>query len=314
MSSIDDRKSPLAKVNASGLLPPFTAVLMLASGVGLMILQPTLFPVSSGIFSGGIACFIHLFLGNLDQSQLDIDAESDSSFAQVGKLALKGKFSGAIGAFFVIWLILNGLQHLQFKRDARENPQTRDQQLEELIGQYKEENELETLHLSIDSENNRDGAFPIKMNNVELGIVTHDDLHISLKELAQSAAKLRKKSKLTNEFLKECSSILGVCKQPFEIPVKVSFGVGLGKDQVLICPRSRIHSFLKISGKGIVVSKSIGSNEKIIKIVAENINTYDGPSPCKEGVSDWVQVAMAHRTIFGSDDNGIVDAFLFLQK
>lgn len=304
MPSIDDSKAPLGTVNSAGLQPLFIVFLMLTSGVGLMILKSALFPVSSGLFSAGIAYFLHLFLGSLNQSRLDVDAASDSAVAKAVKLALRAKVTGPVVAFFLIWFTLYGLEY------ARPKPKTqsKEQQLKVLVGD-PEKNQLQILPERIDPG---DVQFRIKMNNVELGMVTRNNLHTSLKELAESAATLRKQSKLTNDLLIECSSITGVCKQPSAIPVKVSFLPGLGANRASVCPNSPILAITKLSGKDILLTRFVNKPHEPVIVKANYINTENGPSPCQNQVSNWIQVDHdLYRGSFGIDVEGLADGFLF---
>ena len=305
MPSIDDSKAPLGTVNPAGLQPLFIVFLMLTSGVGLMILKPALFPVSSGLFSAGIAYFLHLFLGSLNQSQLDVDAASDSAVAKAVKLALRAKVTGPVVAFFLIWFTLYGLEYAGPKPPKT---QSKEQQLKVLVGD-PEKNQLQILPERIGSG---DVQFRIKMNNVELGMVTRNNLHASLKELAESAATLRKQSKLTNDLLIECSSITGVCKQPSAIPVKVSFLPGLGANRASVCPNSPILAITKLSGKDILLTRYVNRPYKPVIVKAKHINTENGPSPCQNEVSNWIQVDLdLYRGSFGNDVEGLADGFLF---
>ena len=100
---MEDKAAPVSKSNLSGLQSLFIVILMTSSGVGLMLLKPALFPVSSGLFSAGIAYFLHLFLGSLDQSQLDVDATSDSVVAKAVKLVLKAKVTGPVACSHLLF-------------------------------------------------------------------------------------------------------------------------------------------------------------------------------------------------------------------
>ena len=269
-----------------------------------MLLKPALFPVSSGLFSAGIAYFLHLFLGSLEQSQLDVDTTSDSVVSKAVKFALKAKVTGPVVVFFLIWVSLNGLEY------SRPKTQTLEQHLQEEIGD-PQKNQLGILPERLDSG---EVQFRIKMNNLELGMVTRDNLHASLKKLAEDAAKLRKQSKLTNDLLIECSTISGVCKQPTSIPVKVGFLYGLGANRASVCPNSPILAITKLSGNDVMLSRYFNKLDLPVEVLAKNIDPEYGPSPCEE-VANWIQVDRdLYRNRFGNDKDGLADGFLFSLK
>ncbi len=301
---MEDKAAPVSKSNLSGLQSLFIVILMTSSGVGLMLLKPALFPVSSGLFSAGIAYFLHLFLGSLDQSQLDVDATSDSVVAKAVKLVLKAKVTGPVVIFFLIWASLCGLEY------SRSKSKTAEQLVKELIGD-PQKNQLQILP---ERQDTGEVQFRIKMNNLELGMVNRDNLHTSLKELADSAARLRKQSKLTNDLLIECSAISGVCKQPTAIPVKVAFLQGLGANRALVCPNSPILAITKLSGKDVMLTRYFNKPEGPVEVFAKNIDSEYGPSPCEE-VANWIQVDRdLYRDSFGNDTDGLADGFLYSLK
>jgi hypothetical protein len=303
-SPMEDKAAPVSTSNFSGLQSLFVVILMTSSGVGLMLLKPALFPVSSGLFSAGIAYFLHLFLGSLDQSQLDVDATSDSVVAKAVKLALKAKVTGPVVIFFLIWASLCGLEY------SRSKTKTAEQLVQELIGD-PQKNQLQILP---ERKDTGEVQFRIKMNNLELGMVNRDNLHTSLKTLADSAAKLRKQSKLTNDLLIECSAISGVCKQPTAIPVKVAFLHGLGANRALVCPNSPILAITKLSGNDVMLTRYFNKPAKPVEVFAKNIDSEYGPSPCEE-VANWIQVDRdLYRNSFGNDKDGLADGFLYSLK
>ena len=304
MPSENDSRTPQVSLGTAGLQSLFIVFLLLSSGVSLMLLKPVLFPVSSGIFSAGIAYFLHLFLGSLDQSQLDIDATSDAAVVKAAKLALKAKVTGPVVVFFLVWASLYGLEYFRSKSQAPEV------QLQEAIGD-PQKNQLEILPERSDTGEVR---FRIRMNKFDIGMVTRSNLHASLRELAESAAKLRKQSKLTSDLLIECSSLTGVCKQPTAIPVKVSFLPGLGANRALVCPNSSILAITKLSGNDVMLARYFNRPVSPVEVFARKIDQVAGPSPCEE-VPNWVQVdGDLYRNSFGDDNEGLADAFLFSVK
>lgn len=300
----DDNGAPLGAGNVAGPQSLFIVLLMLSSGVGLMLLKPALFPVSSGLFSAGIAYFLHLFLGSLGQSQLDVDATSDSVVAKAVKLALKAKVAGPVVVFFLVWIALYGLEY------SRSKSQTPEHQIQELIGDPK----INQLQILPERQESGEVQFRIKMNNTDLGMLTRANLHVSLKQLAESAANLRKQSKLTNDLLIECSTISGVCKQPSSIPVKVAFLPGLGANRALVCPNSPILAITKLSGNDLMVSRYFNKVDLPVEVYARKLDAEFGPSPCEE-VANWIQVDRdLYRNRFGNDKDGLAEGFLFSLK
>jgi hypothetical protein len=301
---MEDKPVQVNASNFAGLQSLFVVILMTSSGVGLMLLKPALFPVSSGLFSASIAYFLHLFLGGLDQGQLDVDATSDSLVAKAVKLALKAKVTGPVVVFFLIWASLCVLEY------SRPKTKTAEQLVQELVGD-PHKNQLQILP---ERQDTGEVQFRITMNGLDLGMVNRDNLHTSLKDLADKAAKLRKQSKLTNDLLIECSAISGVCKQPTAIPVKVAFLQGLGANRALVCPNSPILAITKLSGNDVMLTRFFNKPAKPVEVFAKNIDSEYGPSPCDD-VTNWIQVDRdLYRNSFGNDKDGLADGFLYSLK
>lgn len=238
---------------------------------------------ASGVTSLGLASFIQLYMGGLENGSLDVGVDSNPILNILSKITLKGRF-GAAPAFFVFsWLVFSGAYFIFATLNGQ------------IVGSGLKANEFEIRPVSKiidDPSNAAEVYFQVIYNGKNIGQFSRTEAVEELRRLASdTSGEDGKGNLLTRKLLRDCAYNKETCQQPEFGEVKVSFVNNLGPGNAYACKGSYILASSKIMpGVRVLTSTTGNPEDSRPPIKLRSITEFEGrASKCKD-YPNWIQI------------------------
>lgn len=298
MPDSERRESSLLALSALVLIVSGPSILLLQTVNGFIIMW------ASGVTSLGIATFMHLFLGGLENGSLDFDVESNSLLKVLSKLAMKGRFAAAPAFFIFSWLLLSGgyflYDHINSKTAGLDKRTP-----------AKNVFDIDPALTNNDPSSDTNVEFQVKYNDSKIGRFLQSEAIRELRRLASDTAGTEGKgNSLTKRLLRDCAYNRDTCLQPDLESVKVSFYDRVGPGNAFACPKSQILAIAKMRPGNRVLSKTSGVPDTPVKIAS--ILPFPGYSPVCQKYQNLLQIDSRYIPQFDPavGEYGLTDGFL----
>ena len=297
---------PDSERSASSYLA-LSALVLIISGPSIFLLQPIngfIVMWASGVTSLGMATFIHLFLGGLENGSLDFDVESNSLLKVLSKIAMKGRFAAAPAFFIFSWLLLSGGYFLY------DNINTKTAGLN---NQSPEKNifSIDPALTNKDPSGDANVEFQVTYNGSTIGRFLQAEAVAELRRLAsETAGEEGTGNSLTRRLLRDCAYNRDTCLQPDLEAVKVSFYDKVGPGNAYACQKSQNLAIAKMRPGVRVLSKTSGVPETPVRITS--ILPFPGYSPVCDKHRNLLQIDSRYIPQFDPaiGEYGLTEGFL----